>query len=267
MTADAGDGDDARNPNATTRPPSRAGRIRVVGLALVAAVVIAVLAVVLTSGGSSGGPVKAPTTRRQTESVGAQIDALLAGIPQSGTRLGNTRAPVTMTYFGDLECPYCAAFTVLGGFSQLVATNVRRGQVKVVYRSLCTATCNDSGTRLFVEQQVAAYAAGHQDRFWQYAELFYHEQGAEGSGYVTPSFLVGLAKQVTGLNLSQWQVYLRDPLLVGQLQADQKAAARIKATSTPTLIMTGPRGSAAVPTPSNGIPTYSLLEATIARVT
>ena len=39
---------------------------------------------------------------------------------------------------------------------------------------------------------------------WNFIELFYHEQGEEDTGYVTESYLQGLAAQVPGLNLSQW---------------------------------------------------------------
>ena len=42
---------------------------------------------------------------------------------------------------------------------------------------------------MFKDQQVAALAAGMQKKFWNYAELFYHEQGQEDTGYVTESYL------------------------------------------------------------------------------
>ncbi len=69
--------------------------------------------------------------------------------------------------------------------------------MKVDYRSFCTASCNNTsqpnphGT--FNTQQVAAYAAGSRKSFWYYTELFYHEQGTEGTPYVNESFLSELA--------------------------------------------------------------------------
>jgi len=259
--------DNATEPETAPRTSNgRAQRAWMVAAAVVAAAVVIVVVILVTGSGSGAGVSHVPTTKRQAQSVASQVALLLAGIPQSGTRLGSARAPVTMTYYGDLECPYCAAFTVQGGFSQLVAADVRTGRVKVVYRSLCTATCNDSGSGLFVTQQVAAYAAGEQHRFWQYAELFYREQGQEGSGYVTQSYLTGLARQVPGLKLARWRVYLKDPVLVSQLQADAADGARDKARSTPTLVISGPRGREQVPTPSDGIATYHELQQTIREV-
>ena len=107
-----------------------------------------------------------------------------------------------MTYYGDLECPICRDFTLGGGFAPLVANEVRAGKVKVVYKAFETATKDPN---VFKIQQVAALAAGQQQRFWNFTELFYHEQGAEGTGYVGESYLAGLAKQIPGLNLSKWQ--------------------------------------------------------------
>ena len=74
--------------------------------------------------------------------------------------------------------------------------------MQVVYKALQTATRDQQTFQL---QQVAALAAGQQQRFWNYAELFYHEQGQEDSGYVNESYLDSLAQQVPGLNVSTWR--------------------------------------------------------------
>ena len=129
----------------------RSRRLRkVTGTLLVAAAFVAVL--ISLSKRSQ------PTATERV--IDAQVRSALSGVPQSGTRLGVAAAPVTVTYFGDLECPVCSQLTLGGGFPQLLARDVREGRVKVVYRSLCTATCNGPGEQVFDTQQVAAYAAG-----------------------------------------------------------------------------------------------------------
>ena len=65
--------------------------------------------------------------------------------------------------------------------------------MQVVYRAFETATRDPN---VFKTQQVAALAAGQQQKFWNFAELFYHEQGDETTSYVTTSYLDGLAGQV-----------------------------------------------------------------------
>src|SRR5947209_6012130 len=157
----------------------RERRLRMlIGVLFGAAAVIAIAIVVSTSGGKSGGLKKG----NQAQQISAQVQQLFTAIPQSGATLGNPSAKVTMTYYGDLQCPVCQDFTLNGGFSQLVANDVRSGKVKVVYRAFPTAT-HDPQT--FQTQQVAALAAGKQNRFWNYIELFYRQQGTENSGYVT----------------------------------------------------------------------------------
>ena len=69
---------------------------------------------------------------------------------------------------------------------ELVSKEVRDGKVKVVYKAFQTATPSQ---QTFQTQQAAALAAGEQNRFWNYVELFYHQQGQEGSGYVNDNYL------------------------------------------------------------------------------
>jgi protein-disulfide isomerase len=232
----------------------RTRRMRMIGgLAIVAVAVVAVaIAISIGSSGSSG--LKTGTQASQTS---AQVEQLLGGIPQSGATLGNPKAPVTMTYYGDLECPICQQFTLNGGFPQLVANEVRQGKVKVVYRSFQTATRDPN---VFQTQQVAALAAGKQNRFWNFAELFYHEQGQEGTGYVNESYLSGLAKQIPGLNLSAWQSARSDPVLASQVQSDVASGSAAGVQGTPTLVFVGPKGKSS---PSSGVPTYSDLQTAI----
>jgi len=165
-----------------------------------------------------------------------------------------------MTYYGDLECPVCKDFTLSGGFPQLVANDVRGGKVKVVYKAFETAT---QSPQTFQTQQVAALAAGKQNHFWDYTELFYREQGAEGTGYVTESYLDGLAAQVPGMTVSTWRTARNDPALSSQITSDALAGKTARVQGTPTLIFQGPKGQAAAPT---GVPTYSDLQQAIKTV-
>jgi protein-disulfide isomerase len=169
-----------------------------------------------------------------------EVAALLGGIPENGAALGSRRAPVTLEYFADLQCPVCRRFT-LGALSALIRKDVRSGKLRVEYRSLQTAT---RGLETFEAQQVAALAAGKQQRAWYYIELFYREEGVEGSGYATESFLQGIAQQVPGLSLPNWQADRADPELVSSIPADARAAAGYGFTGTPSFAL-GRTGGAA----------------------
>ena len=226
------------------------------GLALAAAAVVAVAIVISSSGGSSAGL----KTGTQSKQVTGQVNQLLAGIPQSGATLGSPSAPVTMTYYGDLQCPVCRDFTLDGGFPALVSKDVRSGKVKVVYKSFQTATPDP---QTFQTQQVAALAAGKQNHFWDYTELFYRQQGQEGTSYVNDAYLTGLAQQIAGLDVNKWHTDRNDPALVSQVVADGRDGAAAGVRGTPTLIMQGPKGKSQVP---QAVPTYAQLQQAIQSV-
>lgn len=161
------------------------------------------------------------------------VDRLLSGIPQAGEALGYVHAPVTLQVFSDLECPLCKEFA-LGAEPSLIRRFVRSRKLKIEYLSLETATREAETFRM---QQAAALAAGRQDRMWYFTELFYREQGAEGSGYVSEAYLRGLARRVPGLNLSAWIAARGDPALVEELSREKRIANRWGFIGTPSFLI------------------------------
>ncbi len=89
-----------------------------------------------------------------------ETGALLADIPQSANALGSATAPVTLLYFGDLQCPFCRDFT-LEVLPSIIERWVRADDLRIEYHALETATREPE---VFVAQQVAALAAGEQGR-------------------------------------------------------------------------------------------------------
>jgi protein-disulfide isomerase len=162
-----------------------------------------------------------------------EIGALLEDIPQSANALGSPSAPVTLQYFGDLECPFCRDFT-LEVLPAIIQRWVRTGDLRIEYHALETATRERA---VFVAQQVAALAAGSQDRAWYFIETFYREQGEEGSGYVTDRFLEGIASEVPALNLSQWNRDRADSELANEIAADEQAAESAGLHGTPSFLL------------------------------
>jgi protein-disulfide isomerase len=196
-------------------------------------VVIVIVIVVATSGGGGGGGIQKTAASGKTPPAVSEVTALLNGIPQSATTLGNPNAPVTMQYFGDLECPVCKDFT-LGALPKLIENDVRAGKLKIEYRNLETATREPE---TFRTQQIAAMAAGKQRKGWDYIELFYHQQGTEDTGYVTEKYLQELAKQVPGLNLATWTSDRGSPQFTNVLTADAQAANNAGFTGTPSFLI------------------------------
>jgi protein-disulfide isomerase len=208
-----------------------ARRKRLIQLGSVAGVVVVIIVVIVAATGGGGGST-VPSHHRVGEKNQAveTVTKELAGIPQNGNTLGSPKAPVTLVYFGDLQCPICKEFT-LGALPTLIQKYVRTGKLRVEYRNLETATREPE---TFKTQQTAAMAAGKQQKGWYYIELFYNEQGQEGSEYVTEQYLRTLAEQTPGLNLTSWTAARSDPAFTNAITSDAQAANNAGFTGTPS---------------------------------
>ncbi len=209
-----------------------ARRTRLTQLGIVVAVVVVAIVVILvaTGGGAKKG---LPKTAHEKNATVNEVTSLVTGIAQNGNALGSPTAPITLQYFGDLECPICQKFT-LGSLPTIIPRWVRTGKLRIEYRSLETATREPE---VFKAQQVAAYAAGRQNKAWNFIETFYHEQGEEDSGYVTEKYLQSIASQVPALNLTQWTSDRSDPKLAQEVTADAEAAANAGFNGTPSFLI------------------------------
>ena len=94
----------------------------------VAAVVV--VGLVLVSQGSKD----APNAATGAAVAGAsEARAMLAGIPQDGTSLGDPKAPVVLTEFADLQCPFCRDYA-LNVLPQIIERYVRTGKLRLELR-------------------------------------------------------------------------------------------------------------------------------------
>ena len=205
-------------------------RTRLTQLGVVVAIVVVVIVGIAIAAGGSSKKTVAPRSSHEPNATVAEVKTLIDGIPQSGNTLGDPNAPVTLRYFGDLECPICKEFT-LEVLPTLIPKYVRTGKLKIEYHSLETATREPE---VFKDQQVAAYAAGKQNKAWDFIEIFYHEQGEEDSGYVNEKYLQGIASQVPGLNLADWTAARSEPTYANEVEHDAQAANQAGFTGTPS---------------------------------
>jgi Thioredoxin len=199
--------------------------------------VIAVVMIVATRSGSSvaGNKSLSPTETRAI----MRTEDLLAGIPQRGAALGSPRAPVTLQFFGDLQC-MDSRRVMLGALPFLIRHWVRGGELRIVYRS--TEIDTPSGPE-FRAQQIAAMAAGQQGRMWNFVDLFYREQRREFTHYVDDAFLEGIAEQA-GVELRRWEVDREAEIWPRHIDLDEILAAIRKLHTTPSFLI-GPTGGEA----------------------
>jgi protein-disulfide isomerase len=202
----------------------RKKRLLYLGGALAAAAVVVVVLVAISSGGSSkkGSP--------EGKANGAdQAQQLLNGIPQKGSTLGKPDAPVTLTEFADLQCPFCRDYT-LNQFPSLVAKYVKTGKVKMVFQNYAFIGPDSLTAAL------AAEAAGKQNKLWNFIDVFYNNQGTENTDYVNDKFLTKIANGA-GVDPQKMLTDRDDPSARQAVASAQQAAASAGVNSTPTFLL------------------------------
>jgi Thioredoxin len=156
------------------------------------------------------------------------IDALLAGVPQTGGFLGSPKAPVTLQYFIDIVCPPARELT-MGPLASIIRAWVRPGRLRIEFRSINESTASPEA---FEAEQAAALAAGMQDKLWYYLEYLYRAQQEElGLGYTDScspreGLLQAVAPSVPGLDLALWNEDTHNAQLASQIAAEERAAMR-----------------------------------------
>jgi protein-disulfide isomerase len=219
---------------------------------LVLAAAVAVAVAILTEG------------PHPTAGSTAALVALLNGIPEHGNTLGQPAAPVTVTEFGDLACPIGRDFA-RGSEALLISNEVATGRAKLVYRGFETASTT-ANAGAYTASQIAARAAGLQNRAWYYILLFYERQRAETTRYVTEGFMRSIAAAVPGLRLARWQAARRQAALAAAVVADGRAASTAGVTGTPAIFVSGRRGTLQFSDPNTAVPTLPQLESLITKV-
>jgi protein-disulfide isomerase len=240
-----------------SRSPLRWARFRPAHVMLAASALVAVAVFVVALGGlSARRPTSAPGDTAPVPLVSVKrVVALLEGVPQSGTLLGDRRAPVTVTVFGAVPCSACRDALLSAAFRRLVTQDVRSGAVRLAYRSVCTAPCATQRKTRFDSGQAAAYAAGRQDRFWDYLLL-----SASFSGRQPIGDLRALAAAV-GLNVGRWQQDRHGPAVAGQLRTDASVVSADQVKAIPELIVAGPNAQVSL----RGAVSYRQLEHAVAQ--
>jgi protein-disulfide isomerase len=202
----------------------RKRNLLLLGGAVALAAVVVIVAVVVSSGGSS------KKGSAEGSAIGSkQSKQLLDGIPQKGSTLGKPDAPVTLTEFADLQCPFCRDYTIKQ-FPSLVAKYVKTGKVKMVFQNYAFIGPDSLTAAL------AAEAAGKQNKLWNFIDVFYNNQGTENTDYVTDKFLTKIADGA-GVDSKKMLTDRNDPSARQAVAAAQQSAASAGVNSTPTFIL------------------------------
>jgi protein-disulfide isomerase len=191
---------------------------------VLAAVVVVAAVIVAGNGADDERPV--PPAAQPGSTPAEDVAALYEGIPQKGMRLGKADAPATVVEIADLQCPFCAQYSVTA-LPAVVEDYVRTGKVAYELR-LRSFLGRDS-----VRAAGAAAEAARENLMFQFADLFYRNQGPENSDYADAGFMREIAGQVEGLDVDRVVAAADDPLSYPAVERNEMFAREIGSTGTP----------------------------------
>ena len=213
-------------------PPARR-RPRWVGL-LALAICIGLLGFAIVSISVGTG-----TEENDIKITGAgEVQSLVGGIRQDGSRLGNPDATVTVQIFNDLQCDPCSDWN-RDVVVPLIAGSVRDGDLQLIYHNF---PMTESG---FFLGAYGAVAAAKQDYEWQFIELFFSNQEEAKKHGADQDFLDNIARGVgvVNFNVEQWQRDMKDEDVQQTLEEDDRLSAELRLPAEPAVIVDGPGGS------------------------
>lgn len=171
-----------------------------------------------------------------------------------GDVLGAATAPVVLELYSDFQCPACRLFTVQL-LPRLVSDYVQPGMLRIEARDidiLGVGTPNES-----LELAAGAACAAAQDRYWQFHDYVFWNQGRENKGDHNAAFIARVADGA-GVDRAAWDACLAKPDARAPINARTSTALGAGITSTPTLVINGQSYA--------GVPDYDQLAALIRQL-
>lgn len=108
--------------------------------------------------------------------------------------MGASDAPITVTEYGDFQCPACRQFEETNG-GNFKNDYVKTGKVKFVFQTWAFLDQNSAYKESHVAAE-AAYCAADQKRFWDFHNALYTNQLPENTGKLTADRMKQMAAQL-----------------------------------------------------------------------
>ncbi len=154
--------------------------------------------------------------------------------PNGGVLVGDANAPVTITEFGDFQCPVCRELQQL--WEPTVAQLIQQGKVKFEFVGL---EYLDQGTTESLRSAAAGVCAADANKFIDYYNALYDGQsGTENSGFLTDDQLVTFGK-TAGITDPTFASCVRSGRYKGWVTKNTDAASQRGVTGTPTVLLNG----------------------------
>lgn len=187
---------------------------------------VVVIAQTLTDG--SGTEEQITETAENTQNPGGDMEFVRreADDPRA---IGSVDAPVVMTEWIDLRCPFCASFS-RDTLPALITDYVDTGKVRIEFVDVA----------YFGEQsldgQIAARAAADQDKYVEYVTAVFDAAPEKGHPDLTRDVLIDFAEQVDMPDMARFTSDLDDPQLRSTAEAQTLEAQQLGVTAVPFFV-------------------------------
>jgi protein-disulfide isomerase len=190
----------------------------VLGAVIVAAVVVGVLV---------------QRSRSETEQAKVTRPASAVG-PNGGTLVGDANAPVTITEYGDFQCPVCGELHQL--WEPTLEQLIQQGKVKFEFVGL---EFLDQGTTESLRSAAAAVCAADAGKFIDYYNALYNQQSrTENSGFLTNDRLQRFGSEV-GITDAAFARCVSSGRFTGWVTKNTDTTSQKGITSTPSVLVNG----------------------------
>lgn len=155
-----------------------------------------------------------------------------AGLPSEGRLLGRADAKITIEYWADYQCPFCAQFAE--ETIPALADRIEDGTIALRHRDMIVVGPES------VDAAIAARCGESQGRYWAMHDALYAAQDGENQGGFSRTRLATIA-QAAGLDATAFATCMDDRAVRVAVLGDTAAGRRAAVDSTPSFDVNGQR--------------------------
>ncbi|WP_010542339.1 DsbA family protein [Dietzia alimentaria] len=176
---------------------------------------------------SSPTPAASETTGGE-QATGGDMDFVRreAGDPKA---IGDVDAPVVLTEWVDLRCPFCASFS-RDTLPTLIEEYVDTGRVRIEFTDVAYFGAQSG------DASVAAHAAANQDKYVDFLTAVFNEAPENGHADLTREVLIDFAAKVDMPDLSKFTADLDDPTVRARAEAKTATAQQLGVSAVPFFV-------------------------------
>ena len=173
--------------------------------------------------------------RSQSDTEQATVTRPASAVgPNGGALVGDANAPVTITEFGDFQCPVCGQLHQL--WEPTLEQLIQQGKVKFEFVGL---EFLDQGTTESLRSAAAAVCAADAGKFTEYYNALYNQQSrTENSGFLTNDRLQRFGSEV-GITDPAFARCVSSGRFSGWVTKNTDTTSQKGITTTPTVLVNG----------------------------